>query len=212
MDTMNSGLELYSFDTEKQCEDYLLKFRWAQGFCCPRCDHHQAFYIRTRRLLECKDCRMQVSLTAGTIMHKSKLSLLHWFQAIQLLIQTDKIYTASSLSQMLKINYRSAQLLLKKINFAFVTEENWLIAIGKPRVHVTDMQDKRSSDLDQAVSLSSFLESKLLRMNAKLTFRRMTASLCTGSAGHRPFFGKWVKLFTSIHLYRSFFKCYQIPG
>ncbi|GFZ98795.1 hypothetical protein GCM10008018_51140 [Paenibacillus marchantiophytorum] len=145
-------------------------------------------------------------------MHKSKLSLLHWFQAIQLLIQKDRIYTASSLSQILKINYRSAQLLLKKINFAFVTEENWLLAFGKSCVHVTDMQDKSSSSLDQALSLSSFLESKLLRMNAKLTFRSMTASLCTGSAGQRPFFGKWVKLFISIHLYRSFFKCYQIAG
>lgn len=57
---------------------------------------------------------MQVSLTAGTIMHKSKLPLLLWFQAIQFLMEEGVEGTASILSHVLEINYRSAQLLLKK--------------------------------------------------------------------------------------------------
>jgi hypothetical protein len=67
---------------------------------------------------------MQVSITAGTIMHKSKLSLLHWFRAIQLLLQEGKEYTASSLSHILEINYRSAQLMLQKIHYANLVKEN----------------------------------------------------------------------------------------
>lgn len=113
------------FDTEEDCENFLMKIRWSSGFCCPRCDFDNAYTVRTRRLLECSDCRMQVSLTAGTIMHKSKLPLLTWFRAIQLLIHDQKEYSASSLAEILGINYRSARLLLQKVYFALNKQSVW---------------------------------------------------------------------------------------
>ncbi len=91
MDQQLIDVHSYTFRIEEDCENLLMSMRWSNGFCCPRCDNHEAFNIRTRRLLECKECRMQVSITAGTIMHKSKLSLLLWFRAIELLIQEGKI-------------------------------------------------------------------------------------------------------------------------
>lgn len=76
---------------------------------------------------------MQVSITAGTIMHKSKLSLLQWFRAIHLLLQEGNAYTTSSLSHILEINYRSAQLMLQKIHYANLLKENRLNLFQKLR-------------------------------------------------------------------------------
>ncbi|NQX65052.1 transposase [Paenibacillus alba] len=223
-------MDLSIFLTEEDCEKYLLSLRWANGFCCPRCDYHEAFHIRSRRLLECKECRMQISLTAGTIMHKSKLSLLLWFRAIQLLVQSDHRYSATSLSQILGINYRSAQLLLKKIYFAFVSEENWKNSFRKMEASnsatrldtVANHQDEHSSIPIDKWDLVSCMASKVSRLHEKITFKKVTPKLYLGYAFHAhkfesgmscPYsFNKWFKKFVSIHLYRSFFKCYQITG
>ncbi|MGG1551638.1 transposase [Paenibacillus ferrarius] len=120
--------DMTSWQTEKDCEDFLFQIRWANGYHCPRCDHDEAFQIRSRTLLECKACRMQVSITAGTVMHKSKLPLLTWFRAIQFLFQNGNDASAYSLAILLRINYRSAKLLMQKICYAFQIELNRLEA------------------------------------------------------------------------------------
>ncbi|MBP1990353.1 transposase [Paenibacillus eucommiae] len=110
--------------SEEDCEKFLYKLRWPAGFCCPRCDHESCYKINTRKLYECRDCRTQVSVTAGTIMHKSKLSLLVWFKAIDLLVEGEKTYTSSALAEELEINYRSARLLLGKLEVALHKQFN----------------------------------------------------------------------------------------
>jgi transposase-like protein len=108
----------FSCTTESECEDYLIRLRWADGFNCPRCDHDCFYKIKTRKLYECRECRTQVSVTAGTVMHRSKLSLLMWFRVIHLLASSDKVWTASSLAEQLDINYRTARLILNKLKWA----------------------------------------------------------------------------------------------
>jgi transposase-like protein len=107
-----------SCSTEAECEDYLIQLRWADGFHCPCCDHECFYKIETRKLYECRECRTQVSVTAGTVMHRSKLSLLMWFRVIHLLVSNDKEWTASSLADQLGINYRTARLMLNKLKWA----------------------------------------------------------------------------------------------
>jgi hypothetical protein len=58
MDQQLIDVHSYTFRTEEDCENLLMSMRWSNGFCCPRCDYHEAFNIRTRRLLECKECRI----------------------------------------------------------------------------------------------------------------------------------------------------------
>ena len=57
------------FRTEKACQKHLFQLRWPQGYRCPRCQHDQAFFHRTRHLYACKACGYQASLMAGTIFH-----------------------------------------------------------------------------------------------------------------------------------------------
>ena len=50
--------------------------RWPQGFVCPRCAGRRCCEIKERKLYQCGSCRHQVSLTAGTIFHSTKLDLM----------------------------------------------------------------------------------------------------------------------------------------
>ncbi|NQX58865.1 transposase [Paenibacillus qinlingensis] len=183
-------------ETEEACEDFLMNLRWSKGFHCPRCDHHEAFQIRTRRLLECKECRMQISITAGTIMHKSKLSLLTWFKAIQLMFKSGVEFTAYGLSEILNINYRSAKLLVDKICLAIKVEESRLLALRKMKMKAIHSNSTKSKfpkpkiigNWCDSFDLKSYIEVKL----SKLTQQSV------------------MKTFVSIHLYSRFLKCFQV--
>lgn len=69
------------FITEAACIQYLVSLRWPDGFCCPECDHNEAWETK-RGLFQCRKCRRQTSVTAGTIFHDSRKPLRLWFEAM----------------------------------------------------------------------------------------------------------------------------------
>jgi hypothetical protein len=77
------------FATEEACEQYLAACRWPEGFLCPRCGNRRAYELVNQRRWQCAGCRHQVSLTAGTVLHRTKTPLTHWFWAAYLMT-TDK--------------------------------------------------------------------------------------------------------------------------
>jgi transposase-like protein len=106
------------FLDETACEAYLFQKRWPAGFVCPHCGHQEYYFIQTRKHYECKCCRYQASLTAGTAMHKSNLPLRIWFWAIYLVVHDKRGRSALSLAGILQLNYRTAWRLLHKIRHA----------------------------------------------------------------------------------------------
>ena len=73
------------FQTEEDCQERLIELRWPDGFICPRCKGEDYYDLPKRRLYQCKGCGYQVSITAGTVMHGTRTSLLKWFWAIFLM-------------------------------------------------------------------------------------------------------------------------------
>lgn len=69
------------FITEAACIQYLVSLRWPDGFCCPECDHNEAWETK-RGLFQCRKCRRQTSVTAGTIFYDSRKPLGLWFEAM----------------------------------------------------------------------------------------------------------------------------------
>jgi len=67
------------FATEDLCRQYLLRLRWPFGFQCPRCNSRDA-WLTKRGLMHCWECDFQVSVTAGTIFHRTRKPLRLWFQ------------------------------------------------------------------------------------------------------------------------------------
>jgi len=70
------------FPDEQSCWETLRRTRWPEGFSCPRCRHRASLWISTRRLEQCRQCRYQCSVIAGTIFRGTRLPLRTWFWAI----------------------------------------------------------------------------------------------------------------------------------
>ena len=77
------------FATEDTWRSYLYRERFPQGFVCPKCWWREIYPVRTRHVCQCKSCRRQTSVAAGTVMHSTRLPLTTWFWAIYL-CATDK--------------------------------------------------------------------------------------------------------------------------
>ena len=69
---------------KKACVHYLAESRWPDGYACPRCDYLEAYELSSRPVYKCKKCNYQVSVTAGTVLHGTRLPLRDWFSAAYL--------------------------------------------------------------------------------------------------------------------------------
>lgn len=69
------------FPSEERCAAYLEETRWPEGFVCPHCGWHgDPFRFEGRpEVLRCRNCRRDISLTAGTVMQSSRTPLCTWF-------------------------------------------------------------------------------------------------------------------------------------
>ena len=107
------------FASEEACQEYLAACRWPDGFKCPRCGNQRA-YIMTR-LWQCVGCRHQVSLTSGTILHNTRVSLVLWFWATYLMTTDKRGISALLLQRQLELRrYETAWMMLHKLRRAMV--------------------------------------------------------------------------------------------
>jgi transposase-like protein len=106
------------FPDEDSCREHLYRLRWPSGFRCPICGHHDFYYIQSRHLYECRKCRHQTSLTAGTVMHRTKLPLKTWFHAIHLLARSEYRHSVMYIRDIIGVSYPTAWALCSKIRSA----------------------------------------------------------------------------------------------
>lgn len=112
------------FATEMDCIRYLIQSRWPDGFRCPICEDHKAYYISTRRVLQCKTYGHHTYLTAGTIMHGTRQPLRYWFWAAYLMTTETPSISAIQLQRQLGIKrYEVAFQLLHKLRSSMVNPE-----------------------------------------------------------------------------------------
>ena len=108
------------FTTEQACREYLFSLRWPRGFICPRCGGRKAWAMN-RGLWLCGDCRYQVSVTSGTIFHRSHLPLTTWFRAMWHVTSQKNGVSALGLQRVLGLgSYKTAWALLHKLRRAMV--------------------------------------------------------------------------------------------
>ena len=108
---------------EMACARHLERIRWPEGFKCPSCGHvGEPWRLQARpRVLECRQCGKQVSLTAGTIMHRTQQPLPIWFWAAYLVTTQTPGMSALQFQKQLGIKrYETAFLMLHKLRAAMV--------------------------------------------------------------------------------------------
>jgi transposase-like protein len=108
------------FSTDDACREYLESLRWPDGFVCPECGTEEAWAM-TNGLWLCRGCRRQVSVTAGTIFHRTRLPLTLWFRAIWHVTSQKNGTSAMSVQRILGLgSYRTAWTWLHKLRRAMV--------------------------------------------------------------------------------------------
>lgn len=203
-----------SYSSEQECEDFLFKWRWPNGFSCPCCECESYYEISTRKLFECKECGMQVSLTSGTVMHNSKLPLWVWFKAIDLLTSEQMNYSALSLADVLGINYRTARLLLNKIQIALLVNAKADASVSSVEEDATHTDDGRCSfdaGETQAECLLSHggnnaiklkIIQKLRIKGSRFILQLDCQPFCKSSDSKDQRLAKWMEAFTSALYFR----------
>jgi predicted RNA-binding Zn-ribbon protein involved in translation (DUF1610 family) len=113
-----------AFPDEAACAAFLSERRWPGGFACPSCGSVRAAALKSRaHTYECLDCGRQTSLTAGTVMHRSKLPLTVWFWAAHLMSMHSNGMSARQLEDQLGLTYKTAWLLAQKLRRSMVDPE-----------------------------------------------------------------------------------------
>lgn len=124
-----AGLSMAEFiaryGTEAKCYRALYQWRWPQGFRCPACTGRARSRFRrgTTVYYQCRACRHQTTLTAGTMFEGTKLPLRTWLLALHLLTATKTNLAALELMRHLGVNYKTAWRMKHKIMQAMAERE-----------------------------------------------------------------------------------------
>jgi hypothetical protein len=115
LDAVNRFNEL--FPDQEACLALARRLKWPNGFHCCACGHREAYEIasKTSPLLECRNCKHQTSLTAHTIMHKSRTPLRKWLLSMFMVACCGDGINALKLSSVINVTYKTAWSILHKI-------------------------------------------------------------------------------------------------
>lgn len=127
---MNKGIKMNLFEfterfpNEQACKNHLRKARQKQGIVCSKCcnDHH--FYMENAEKWQCYNCGSRIGLKSGTIMYKSKLSVLSWYKCMHLMTAGKHTYSALEIQRQIKEKSHSAVwFMMQKIRVAMGTRD-----------------------------------------------------------------------------------------
>jgi transposase-like protein len=111
--------------TEDEARAILEGIRWPKGPACPHCGSVKVTRIQAKSVkvrdgvIQCNDCHGQFTVTVGTIMHRSHITLRQWVQAFYSMCSHKKGVSALQLQRNLGLHsYRSAWFLAHRIRAA----------------------------------------------------------------------------------------------
>jgi len=113
------------FGTEEACREYLFACRWPGGFRCRSCGGDEVGVMHSaRRVWQCRRCGAQSSVTAGTVMHGTRMPLQRWFWAAYLVATHHPGISAVQLQRQLGIRrHETAWMMLHKLRAAMVAPQ-----------------------------------------------------------------------------------------
>ena len=113
-----------TFSSEDVCKEKLFEMKWPDGFTCPRCGNESHYIHKNRGLYQCKSCGYQASLTSGTIMHKTRISLVKWFWIIYMMGTDKRGISTLEISKKLELRYATAWLMVHKVRTAMKNRDD----------------------------------------------------------------------------------------
>lgn len=114
------------FPDDAACIAHLFACRFLRGFVCPVCgDVREPYRVSTRpHILRCRNGQHETSLTANTVMHRTKQPISLWFWAAWLVTSHTPGLSALQFQKLLGIGrYETAFQMLHKLRAAMVRPE-----------------------------------------------------------------------------------------
>jgi ISXO2-like transposase domain/Transposase zinc-ribbon domain len=110
------------FPDDAACLRYLERLRWGDGFSCRFCGLVGGEYWRMGDgLRRCAACRHETSVTAGTVLAKTRMPLVSWFAAVWYVVNQKNGVSALGLQRVLGFgSYQTAWAWLHKLRRAMV--------------------------------------------------------------------------------------------
>jgi len=113
--------------TEDEAREFIGRVRWPDGPVCPHCGYDKIYKLEGEAhrpgLYKCADCRKQFTVTVGTIMHRSHITLKQWLLAFRLICSSKKGISALQLQRNLGLgSYKTAWHLAHRIRYAMNQE------------------------------------------------------------------------------------------
>jgi len=113
-----------AFPDNEACAKHLAEQRWQNGYACPQCGHGETWYLSKRNLFDCKNCRLQTSVSAGTIFHGTRTPLVKWYWLIYHMAMDKVGVSIAEMQRILEIKqYRTAWLMAHKIRKAMADRD-----------------------------------------------------------------------------------------
>lgn len=110
-----------AYSSDERCRELLERLRWPEGPQCPRCQDTTPVRLETNaKLLYCRKCDYQFSVTTGTILHDSHLPLIKWFTTALLMCEAKKGISALQIKRTVGMAYKTAWYLCHRIRRAMV--------------------------------------------------------------------------------------------
>ena len=108
------------FPDDAACLGYLEWLRWPNGFLCPQCETPSHWRMGDGRFW-CALCQRRVSVTAGTIFHRTRTPLMIWFAAAWYMTSAKNGVSAKTLHKLLNFgSYQTAWTMLHRFRSAMV--------------------------------------------------------------------------------------------
>ena len=138
--------------TDEQARTYLEGIRWPNGPVCPHCQCTNVTRLQGDAhrdgTIQCNDgeCRQQFTLTVGSVMESTRIPLVKWAMAFQMMCSSKKGISALQLQRNLGLgSYKSAWFMCHRIRLAMeakpmqeklsgIVEADETYIGGKPRV------------------------------------------------------------------------------
>jgi len=115
------------FPDDAACAKYLETMRWPTGFTCPRCrqtGEPYRFPTRSSVVLRCRKCKVNTSLTSGTVMRSTHTPLSTWFWAAYMVTTQTPGQSALQFQRQLGLSrYETAFQILHKLRAGMVRPE-----------------------------------------------------------------------------------------
>jgi len=106
------------YSDPKVAHDAMVRFRWPNGVCCPKCGSITVWFTEARLRWQCKDCKAQFTAKVGTIFEDSALPLSKWLPAVWLIVNCKNGISSCELARALKVTQKTAWHMLHRIREA----------------------------------------------------------------------------------------------